>query len=625
MKKIYPIVMIAAAISFSCAKENIQTPDTPADSAQPVEANFSLCADIEDTRTVNDNLKTAWAAGDAIQVFHQDCDNQIKNDGQFILDGEPANGIFKGTLSPDWPDGSTYNLWSVYPYAATNSDPSICTVMIGGKTQTQNGVNSMTHLAGEAAPLAGKVTATMGEIPHISMSQLSTVVSIAVTNCTTSDLTVNTLTLKGATEEIAGDFNVNLTEENWTYSAMDATKDVVLNISGDNKVIGPGAEGHFYFILKPFAVSKDQILAVDIDGRTFYSKVAADVNFPAGTITNIALEYKTYVTFDGPGAGGWGKKITADITNNPDGTYSCEAALQNGVVAIYSSNVTKNAALNIKEKIFLLEPVNANEVISAGGVFNFVKKTGSAGKIEQYWNKEGAGAGRYRFTIDEKAGTMKVEVLKTIDKLALNGDPWGWSEQSLNYTLKGNVATFVVTIPKSTIFAIYDNSSAWAPNASPRNITASGWTGTLAATSAAGDFFTTNVTGSYRFVLDYDTMQLEIRPEKCWLCGPGLEAAGGWSTYVPMEASVDDIAIYSYTGNAVKGQMITMFSQNGKGQLNPDAVNGATNPNYSLDAPMGIHIKGSDETAHGFFTSNYESGQYTYTINLRDMTFKVTR
>ncbi|MGN0191537.1 MAG: fimbrillin family protein [Candidatus Cryptobacteroides sp.] len=618
MKKIYPVLMIASAISFSCAKENIQTPDTPEVPEKPAVANFSLCANIDDTRTVNDNLKTAWAEGDAIQVFHQDCDETIKNDGKFALDGDPANGMFKGTLNPDWSDGSTYNLWAVYPYSDTNSDPSICTVTIGGKTQTQKGKDSMAHLAGETAPLAGMVTATMGEVPHISMSQLATVVSIAVTNCTKTDLTVNTLTFKGVTEEIAGEFNVDLTAENWAYTAMDAAKDVVLNISGENNSIAPGTEGRFFFVLKPFAVSKDQILSIDIDGRTFYSKVTNDINFPAGTITNLSLEYKTQVTFDGPGAGGWGTKITADINNNPDGTYSCETALNNGYVAIYSSDTSNG-------KIFLLEPVNANEDISAGGVFSFVKKTGSAAAIAQYWNKDGVGAGRYRFTFDEKAGTMKVEVLKTITKLALNGNPWSWSEYLPTYTLKGNVATFVVTISNSGTFAIYDAKTAWAPNASPINITASGWTGTLAATSSADDFFTTDVPGTYRFVLDYDTMELEIRPEKCYLCGPGLEAAGGWDTYIPMEVSSDDIAVYSYTGNAVKDKMITMFTQKGKGQLNPVAVSGSDNPNYSLDVAMGICIKGSADAAHGFFTSNYESGQYTYTINLRDMTFKVTQ
>lgn len=240
------------------------------------------------TRTVNDGLATKWADGDAISVSHSlNGSSDIVGDGRFTLD-DADDGMFTGSVSGALEEGSAYDWYALYPY----SDGSGIT--IGGSSQTQNGNDSRSHLAGAACPLYGIAeNVQAGTNPSVTMKNLSTVVKIVVDNKSGSDLTVGSVSFT-APEDIVGKYDVDFVSsssvEYTPCSDSEVSDEVLLTVSGGT-AIPLGSSASFYLVMKPFTAPAGSTVDIAVNGFVKSVTLDADMAFVAGSIKPLHFTY----------------------------------------------------------------------------------------------------------------------------------------------------------------------------------------------------------------------------------------------------------------------------------------------------------------------------------------------
>lgn len=308
----------AAALAFtSCQKEAPETPENiieePATGAVP----FVIHVNAE-TKTTNDGMSTVWAANDQLSVFHEDVEDAgtyyptNATADQFTITDLGTN-TFTGTLGTALQDGKSYNWYAIYPYDShiqtpANTNTGYLTIgSAANGAQTQTGNNSMGHIAGKNYPLAGKATSvTYGSVPSITMTHVSSLVEITVTNSLAEDLTVTSIDFTSATGDIVGTYYINFagatptfTKSGDTYVSSTAT----LNVNS-GAAITYGSSAKFYLAVKPFtAVAGSNILTVTVHGTTASGSgtqvknisSVSNVVFHAGKIKKVAVDYSTAV------------------------------------------------------------------------------------------------------------------------------------------------------------------------------------------------------------------------------------------------------------------------------------------------------------------------------------------
>ena len=297
-------LMLAAALSLTSCSKNEEVNFTP-----ELKPSFELFANLE-SRTTNDGMSTKWAAGDEINVFHAVAGNEdYVNDTPyvdgagtpFVTDG---TGTFKGTLAEELDQTKAYDWYAIYPYKSYITTPAEQTegyVYIGSKSnevQTQNGNNSMAHIAGKNYPLVGVVKGVDASVkPEITMSHISSLVEFNVTNTLDEDITVTAIRLTSV-EDIIGSYYINFAGDDVVYKnhteywSATATLEVK-----DGTPIKKGESAKFYMAIKPHTVD-DDFLEVEVDataatGNGTFSKSYSDVttSFVAGKIKTINVSF----------------------------------------------------------------------------------------------------------------------------------------------------------------------------------------------------------------------------------------------------------------------------------------------------------------------------------------------
>ena len=271
-----------------------------------VKGDFELYASI--SRTANDGLNTVWSADDALNVFHAVTDmTTYTNDGQFKLESGSADrflGDLTGTLDVE----EEYDWYVLYPYSSyvqtpANTDRGYLPVGAeAGQAQTQNGNNSMAHLAGSNYPLAGVAKAVgAGTAPTVAMKNLTSVLEFEVTNTLSEAITVSEITFT-APVNITGTYYINFVDmENVEFTSSGdnyVAKSATLKVS-NGTAIEAGASAKFYLAVKPFTAEAGSELTVKVSAlvngnELVYSKtinVAAATTFSAGKIKPIAVKY----------------------------------------------------------------------------------------------------------------------------------------------------------------------------------------------------------------------------------------------------------------------------------------------------------------------------------------------
>ena len=299
MKKIFSWgMMLAAAFTLTnCAKE-IENP------AQQPESNgypFEIVASTVDTKTVNDGMSTKWVDGDQINLFHAVGEStEYVSDGAFTV-SDVAEGRFEGTLAGELDPQEEYDWYAFYPYTSqvvTPANTQAGYVTIGSKSgnaQSQNGNSNMDHIAGVNYPVAGRAIAvSAASTPSVTMSHVTSLVKVVVTNTTNDPLTVEEIILT-APELLVGtyyvDFSSDITSASFKSSGDSYTSNTAKLAVTNGEAISKGASAEFYLAVKPFTAAAGSTLQLYVNGAVKEIDLTKDVTFTAGKIKTLNYSY----------------------------------------------------------------------------------------------------------------------------------------------------------------------------------------------------------------------------------------------------------------------------------------------------------------------------------------------
>lgn len=289
---------LAASLSLTNSTEKIEGPIAP---ATPAGIPFEISADIS-TKTINNELATQWAEGDAINLFHAEAGTaKYVSDNDFTLDAT-RKGVFTGNLAGGELNASeSYDWYAIYPYNKALTTPAATNkgyIFLGqiatrGFRTIQEGNDLKSHLCGIALPLYGVVKGLASDVkPAVTMNNLASVVAVRVKNTTTEPLVVKSVSFT-STEDIVGGYFVNFTGENVVYTGsgndfVSSTASLTVN---NGEAIAPNSEATFYIPIKPHTVAKDATLKISVNGYEKPLTLPKDVTFTAGRIKTLAFKY----------------------------------------------------------------------------------------------------------------------------------------------------------------------------------------------------------------------------------------------------------------------------------------------------------------------------------------------
>ena len=293
MKKALFFAGLAAAslLTVGCNKEADLAPN-----GRPI----GIILSDAQTRTVNDGLTTKWVNGDALNVFYAEAGTTTySNNMEFVVDDAEAN---HATGSAEL-TASAYDWYLLYPYSKyikTPANTSSGYLVIGSKsneTQTQAGLDSKAHLAGNDLPVYGvakNVDATTA--PVVAMKNGVSVVAVNVTNATTEPITVSAVSFT-APEDIVGTYYINFAEDELAFKGSGDSyvgNTAELTVTGD-ATLAANASAKFYIAIKPFAAKANDKLTVKVHvGDLVFKKevtLPSAVEFKSGVIKQLNVSY----------------------------------------------------------------------------------------------------------------------------------------------------------------------------------------------------------------------------------------------------------------------------------------------------------------------------------------------
>ena len=293
---------LAVSLSLTNCTEKIEGPIAP---ATPAGIPFEISADIS-TKTTNAGLKTIWAKGDAINLFHAEAGmTEYESDNDFKLDAT-RDGVFTGSLAGGGLNPSkSYDWYAIYPYNKNVTTPAATNkgYIFLGQTATrgfrtiQEGNDSKAHLCGAALPLYGVAKGLASDVkPSIAMNNLASVVAVKVKNTTTEPLVVKSVSFT-STEDIVGTYYIDFTGENVVYTGsgngfVSSTASLTVN---NGEAIAANSEATFYIPIKPHSVKTGSILKISVNGYEKPLTLPKDVTFTAGNIKTLVFNYNKVV------------------------------------------------------------------------------------------------------------------------------------------------------------------------------------------------------------------------------------------------------------------------------------------------------------------------------------------
>ena len=260
-----PVLAMAAALSFSCSKDNIEGDDTASGSNTEYFAPQSVInASSNATKTTLDGNSILWAEGDAITLFGQD-----GKPYSYTLTGgaETTSGTFGISELPD----QQMTAYAVYPAVeSTLSGTSVSVNIAAAQTYAAEGFST-------GYPMAA-VTAD-GE--NFTFSNLATVLSLPLKG----DMSVNTITVESVNGAgIAGAATIDFASGSPVLAAADgAAASVTLDCGGVQ--LSPETETVFNFILIPGEYKEGfKITVLNAEGNGPVKFTPTDITLSPGTI-----------------------------------------------------------------------------------------------------------------------------------------------------------------------------------------------------------------------------------------------------------------------------------------------------------------------------------------------------
>ena len=298
MKKSLFFAGLAAALSLvGCNKET----DVKGLDGRHVEIVLSDVA----TRTVNDGMSTAWAAGDALSVFYAPAGSTdwSANTKFTVTDAASNKATGEVELTAD-----SYDWYLFYPYTSQIPNPTGKSdegewtgyFYVGSSasgSQTQAGLNSSAHIAGNRVPVVGRATAVPADqTPAVSMKHLSTLLKINVTNVYEKPVTITKVSFT-APVNIVGSAYMDFSgaEPVLVPSEGHIGKTAQLTVS-NAEPLATGSTASFYLAVMPFSIASGDLLTVDIVAEEGTFKAELEVGkaytFEAGKVKNLNVDFE---------------------------------------------------------------------------------------------------------------------------------------------------------------------------------------------------------------------------------------------------------------------------------------------------------------------------------------------
>ena len=108
-----------------------------------------------------------------------------------------------------------------------------------------------------------------------------------VTNPGAADVKVTEVKFK-APEAIVGAFTMDVTGESPVFTAVDASDEAVLSVSGGAR-LKPGESAVFYLVVKPFSAGAGSQLVLTVNGQERTVTLSRPVSFTAGSIKSLTM------------------------------------------------------------------------------------------------------------------------------------------------------------------------------------------------------------------------------------------------------------------------------------------------------------------------------------------------
>ncbi len=307
MKKIsvyFGIIAAAALTLVSCAKE-IDNPNIVEEPTIEEGIPFQIVANPV-TKTTIAGLQTAWAADDAINLFHAvNGSTTYIDDGKFTTDETGTSVTFTGTLDSAPASGNTYDWYAVYPYnsylhsvdnnpAAPNEPARFYIGRRSDQAQQQTGNSSTAHLCGSNYPLFGKVTGVAyNATPSITLSPIASFIEVKVTNKNDDPLTVTSVSFTAPDgSEIVGYYNIFFNTDPLTITKYSTHVSDVANLNVESGTpIAKNEYATFYLGVKPFSTNSGDDIKVSVNGYEKTIHTTKDFNFQAGKMKTVNFDY----------------------------------------------------------------------------------------------------------------------------------------------------------------------------------------------------------------------------------------------------------------------------------------------------------------------------------------------
>ena len=312
-------MLVSVFALTNCTKE-IESPILPEQKGEP----FELYAATPQTKTVNEGLKTKWAANDKIAVFYGDAIANPKtySAGQVYICDDVTTGHFQGTLDANKPLAASNNWYAFYSSAIKydgtlnagfTTPESSSAIAIGAnvhytnpQSQKQTDLDNMKHIAGTNYPLAGFAKkVAKGKTPELALKHISSLLKIVVTNNSNVPLEVNNIEVETAATPIVGLFNCGFENDalsvtavpgNGSYGNPNASNIASLDVvkgkeASSTNIIENGQSASFYLAIAPFTAKANEQIKFRVNGYEKTLTLTADMTFPSGGITPIPFNY----------------------------------------------------------------------------------------------------------------------------------------------------------------------------------------------------------------------------------------------------------------------------------------------------------------------------------------------
>lgn len=469
MKKIYILgaLAVAATALFSCNKEQDFN-----QVEEPKGVPFEFVAGTVDTKTVNADLKTNWAADDQISLFHAVKDAEASTavyDGAFTASEAGASVTFSGTLAEALDAEKNYDWYAIYPYsAAPQTADAFNYVTIGSAAagaQVQAGNDSKAHLAGVNYPLWGKnKDVAAATKPAITMKQMASIIEVKVTNKTAVDTKVTKVQFSSSVESnLIGEFRVDLSGEAPAFTGSTTNSVATLDVTGAD-ALAEDEYASFFFAVKPFTATAGSKLTItvttDKGSQELSNIVPANFNFVAGKIHTLNLNFTnesvSFAEFKYNNATWLTAQSVGSLPDTGAGIELGESVQTVGVISVQTLDLGTTSKIwndggNYEMRIYKKDKIH----VSASGT-NYITKitfgsstslsdmSANCGTFDASTKTWTGKSQDVLFTLSETAGTTKIQTI-------------GVSHQDAGSTVK------VVTLPENEKSVVYDATSVTFP------------------------------------------------------------------------------------------------------------------------------------------------------------------